>query len=56
MPKANEKLSVMRLALRVSTVAALHLAPKEDCTPNAGRLTQNCFIRRGWHVSAEQLG
>jgi hypothetical protein len=32
--------------------AALRLAPKEDFTPNAKRRALNCFIRRGWCVSA----
>jgi hypothetical protein len=28
------------------------LALKEGFTLNAGRRAQNCFIRRGWRVSA----
>jgi len=48
----HQKLSARRLALSVSPIAALHFTPKEDFTPNAKRLTQNCFMRRGWRVSA----
>jgi len=43
----HQKLSVVRLALSVSPIAALRSTPKEDFTPNAQRLTQNCFMRRG---------
>jgi len=45
----QQKLSVVRLALSVSPVAALHLTPKEVFTLNTGRLTQNAFIAaRRW--------
>jgi hypothetical protein len=47
----HPRLSIVRLALCVSSIAALRLAPKEDFTPNAKRSMQNYFMRRGWRVS-----
>jgi len=38
----HQRLSVVRLALSVSPIAAWRLAPKEDFTPNAQRKTVSC--------------
>jgi len=40
----NQRLSVVRLALSVSSIAAWRFAPKEDFTPNAKRQTLNAKL------------